>query len=301
MVDSEHSESSSHVASVGPARARGDRTGPSDCTGLLETAPSIQILEGEVLHKRRWPREHGFRYPSFMLQLCWQPTATREPSVDFIAVDRSGLVSFHRADHGQGRTGSLSDWLANRLSEHGLPPDPQRVVLLAFPRMLGYTFKPVSFWFCYAAQHAQPYAIVCEVNNTFGEQHCYVLHRSGDTLPNGLLLSAPKAFHVSPFFAVEGTYCFRFVQQAGRMVARVELHGEPGLLLSTSVSGQVRSDCPRSAAALLRRYPMFTIGVIARIHWQAWLLWRKKIRFFSKPKPPAQPSTAGGPPTQGVS
>ena len=163
--------------------------------------------------------------------------------------------------------------------------------------MLGYTFKPVSFWFCYAAAQEQPYAIVCEVNNTFGEQHSYVLHRSGQGLPDGSLLHAPKAFHVSPFFAVEGHYRFRFLQQSQRMVARVELHGEPGLLLSTSVSGQVSANSPRSAFALLRRYPLFTIGVIARIHWQAWLLWRKKIRFFSKPAPPKQPSTAGGPST----
>jgi hypothetical protein len=34
-------------------------------------------------------------------------------------------------------------------------------------------------------------------------------------------------------------------------------------------------------------YPAFTLGVIARIHWQALKLWRKRVPFFTKPEPPA--------------
>jgi DUF1365 family protein len=31
-----------------------------------------------------------------------------------------------------------------------------------------------------------------------------------------------------------------------------------------------------------------TLGVIARIHWQAWTLWRKRLPFFRKPAPPGE-------------
>jgi hypothetical protein len=31
-----------------------------------------------------------------------------------------------------------------------------------------------------------------------------------------------------------------------------------------------------------------TLGVVARIHWQAAQLWTKRVRFFRKPEPPAQ-------------
>jgi hypothetical protein len=34
------------------------------------------------------------------------------------------------------------------------------------------------------------------------------------------------------------------------------------------------------------RYPAFTVGVVARIHWQAAKLWAKRVPFFAKPSPP---------------
>ena len=43
---------------------------------------------------------------------------------------------------------------------------------------------------------------------------------------------------------------------------------------------------PASIRQALTRYPAMTLGVVARIHWQAFRLWRKRVRFFSKPLPP---------------
>ena len=48
------------------------------------------------------------------------------------------------------------------------------VVLYAFPRMLGYVFNPVSFWVCHDRDGAVR-AVLCEVRNTFGERHNYLL------------------------------------------------------------------------------------------------------------------------------
>jgi DUF1365 family protein len=33
-------------------------------------------------------------------------------------------------------------------------------------------------------------------------------------------------------------------------------------------------------------YPLFTLAVMARIHWQAFKLWRKHVPWFRKPAPP---------------
>ncbi len=80
-----------------------------------------------------------------------------------------------------------------------------------------------------------------EVNNTFGERHCYLL--AGETLGYGRDLQARKVFHVSPFSQVSGGYRFRFMRThtaAGeRCVARIDHEDAEGALLQTSLSGRL--------------------------------------------------------------
>jgi DUF1365 family protein len=129
-------------------------------------------------------------------------------------------------------------------------------------------------------------AIVAEVNNTFGERHCYLLNQPA----YGRELLAPKVFHVSPFCAVQGQYRFRFMRTEGehpRTVARIDHDDVSGPLIQTSVSGELS---PLTRGQLIRafwRYPLLTWGVVFRIHLHALALWLKRVRFFHKPPPPA--------------
>jgi len=93
-------------------------------------------------------------------------------------------------------------------------------------------------------------------------------------------------FHVSPFCAIEGGYRFRFMRTADRTVARIEHDDSLGPLIQTSVSGVLQPATRSAQRSALWRYPLMTLMVMARIHWQAWQLWRKRVRFFSKPTPP---------------
>jgi DUF1365 family protein len=160
--------------------------------------------------------------------------------------------------------------------------------------VLGYVFNPVSFWLCHRADGALR-AVVCEVNNTFGEKHCYLLaHGDGRPLRWGEELVASKAFHVSPFCRVAGRYRFRFMlagaadaSQGDRFIARIDHDDADGPLLLTSIEGRL---APLTDALLVRAfftYPAFTFGVMARIHWQALKLWLKRVPYFRKPAPPA--------------
>ncbi|MES3014710.1 MAG: DUF1365 domain-containing protein, partial [Pseudomonadota bacterium] len=132
-------------------------------------------------------------------------------------------------------------------------------------------------------------AIVVEVNNTFGERHCYLL--DGDDLAFGRELRAAKVFHVSPFCEVAGSYRFRFMRTASRTVARIDHHDAQGALIRTSVSGRLQPLTSARARAAFFGMPLMTLGLIARIHWQALKLWRRRVPFFSKPAPPASFTT----------
>jgi len=203
------------------------------------------------------------------------------------------LLSFHDADHGNGAA-SLLDWIDTLLKGEGVPDADGEVWLQTMPRVLGYVFNPVSFWFCHRADGALR-AIVCDVRNTFGERHFYLLDTGGE-IAYGSELRARKIFHVSPFFPVEGGYRFRFMRAMRRRrddeqhlyLACVDYDDSAGPALQTSVSGTA---APLSDARVARAffcYPLMTLGVVAMIHVHALRLWLKRVPFLSKPAPPQQ-------------
>lgn len=247
-----------------------------------------RLLVGKVMHRRLRPSVNAFVYPVFYVQLPLRNLAAAKCPI--FAIDRGNLLSFHQKDHGPRDGSSLLAWIESLLRERGLPHDGE-IVLQTFPRIFGYVFNPVSFWFCHDA-HGALIAVLVEVNNTFGGRHHYLLHNpAGSPLRDGQELRADKALHVSPFCDVAGGYRFRFHLDRPVALARIAYDDGNGELLLTSISGKPRA---WSAAALLGaflRMPLLTPGVIARIHWQALKLWAKGVPFRgARPSPPLQES-----------
>ena len=251
---------------------------------------------GQVRHTRLRPRRHAFDYGTYFLMLPLRSLALQDHRTagrTALAINRPAALSFHDSDHGDGRSperGGALAWLDETLRAHGVPDATGEVWLHCFPRVLGYAFKPVSFWYCHRIDGSLR-AIVAEVNNTFGERHCYLL----DPAAFGTELTATKAFHVSPFCDVAGRYRFRFMRAQRKdahgeafehTVVRIDHDDALGPLLHTSVSGRLE---PLTAASLRRAlwaYPAMTLMVTARIHWQALQLWWQRAGLRRKPAPP---------------
>ena len=203
--------------------------------------------------------------------------------------NRPAWFSFYDADHGAGGPDALA-WVEALLQREGLADQVDgEIWLQCFPRVLGHSFKPVSFWYC-ERRDGQCVAVLAEVHNTFGERHVYLLQGPG--LDSGGEQIARKVFHVSPFAEVAGQYRFRFQRRGGaqpQWLARVDLwteQGEP--LLQTSLSGRLQTLTPAALRQACRAQPLHSLALVARIHWQALRLWLKRVPWFSKPAPPAQ-------------
>jgi DUF1365 family protein len=245
------------------------------------------MVLGEVMHRRSRPVVNVFTYPAFCLRL----PLSQLPSLPARGLkwNAGGVVSFHDRDHGPRDGSSLDLWVRQLLAAEGVAA-PAEIVLHAFPRMLGYVFNPVSFWVAHNLAGGV-IAVVAEVNNTFGETHLYlVTPAAGGALRSGETLHARKAFHVSPFCRVTGDYAFRFHFAADRWLARIDYFAADGsaALIETHISGRVVEMTKAAVRALPWRYPMFTLGVIARIHWQALKLWARRVPVETKPPPPAE-------------
>jgi DUF1365 family protein len=250
--------------------------------------PAARLFMGQVMHRRLRPVVNRFVYP---VCFCLLPLSALEASANrLFSINRFNLLSFHYADHGARDGSHPLAWIRSLLAQSGLHADGE-IWLQCFPRMLGFVFNPVSFWFCHAADGTLV-AVLAEVSNTFGQRHRYLLaHDDSRALAEGETLQAAKTFHVSPFLAVQGHYRFRFYSRSVNnapfwRLARIEHADAAGDLLHTALSGQAAA---LDAAGVLRaalRYPFMTLLIVLRIHWQALKLWCKGAPFFRQPPSP---------------
>ncbi|MFM0250066.1 DUF1365 domain-containing protein [Paraburkholderia sediminicola] len=252
--------------------------------------PAAWLLTGQVMHERLRPKHHRFAYPVFYVR-C---DLDRLTSLDsgWFGIDRWRPLSLHTRDHGPRDGSDLASWMRAQLSVAGIEQADGKIWLQAFPRVFGYAFNPVSFWFCHDRDgHLR--ALLAEVRNTFGDRHSYLLSAAGNApITVDTALTCRKVLHVSPFCRVEGRYEFRVRETPNRASVSIDYEDLDGLLIRTALGGRLKPLTRSRALAALIRQPLLTVGVVARIHWQALRLAIKKAPFYGKNPAPGRTADA---------
>lgn len=236
------------------------------------------LYETDVLHRRLWPKQHEFVYRYFVFALDLDEIAERAPGDWLLGINRFGLYSLMDADHfGAEGQGGLRSRAEGYLREHGVRESPGRILLVTNARFLGYTFNPISIWFCEAAD-GNPLGAIAEVGNTFGELKPYFVPPG----ERGFQLRTVKEFYVSPFSDLDWEFDFRFAAPGERLGVWIDVYRRGEKALVSSFSGRKVS---LSSSSLLRqtgKFPFVTLRVIGLIHWQALRLWWKRVPYHRK-------------------
>jgi uncharacterized protein len=240
---------------------------------------------GTVVHHRLRPRRHALGYRIFTLLLDLDEIPALSTRLRLFAHNRFNLFSFCDRDHGPRRDGPLRPYVEAQLARAGIALPGGAIRLLCYPRVLGYVFNPLSIYFCHHRDGSLR-AIIYEVSNTFGEQHSYLIPVSAT--PGDIVRQAcAKEFYVSPFIAVAGSYAFRLTAPAERLAVHIRHADREGPILDASLEGKRAELSDAALAGAFLRYPLMTLKVIAGIHWEALLLWRKGLQPLPHPPPPA--------------
>jgi DUF1365 family protein len=248
-----------------------------------EASAPASLYFGDVMHARLKPVPHRFSYRVMSLLIDLDRLDEADRQCQLFGVNRAALYSFHEADHGERDGSSLRAYAQARASEHGISLTGGRVWLLCYPRLLGYTFNPLSIYFCYNANGALA-LIIYEVRNTFGEIHSYVLPVGpGEVTAAELRQEQDKLFYVSPFVTMATRYRFRISPPGEGVRLRILEVDAEGPLLAATFSGRRRA---LSTRALLRAFvtlPFLTLKIVGAIHWEALRLWLKGVKLVPRP------------------
>lgn len=246
-----------------------------------------RLYLSQVMHQRFFPVQYRFTYRVFSLLLDLQQLDACTSKLRLLSLDRFNFLSFYRRDHGPRDGSSLTGWAEQLLAQQHIDLHGGKILLLCFPRLLGYAFNPLSIWYCHH-QDGSLRAVICEVNNTFGEHHFYLLHQQGGAMAWPARADMEKRFHVSPLIDMQARYRFKLSEPDDRLAVSIQEYQAGKLMLIAAQSGEMRPLDDRQLLRALLRTPLLSLKVIAAIHWQALKIWLRGAPFYHKPEPPKE-------------
>ena len=237
------------------------------------------IYNGKVIHKRFKPKEHFFKYSVFSLLIDLSELNQLDKEIKFFSFNKFNLISFYEKDHGSRDGSSLVAWVKKNLEANNIHFKDIKIKLLCYPRIFGYVFNPLSVFFIYNSNE-KLISILYEVKNTFGEQHTYIFKVDDDL--KLFQHNCSKKFHVSPFIEMDCKYYFRILKPEDKMSVIIDQYQANEKILYASQDGKRVDFNSKELLKSYLKHPLMTFKIISAIHFEAFKLWTKGIKFIKK-------------------
>ena len=241
-------------------------------------SPAAWLYAGRVVHVRHTPFRHSFDYRVWMMAVDLDRVDEVAAGSRLFSHNRTGLISLVDRDHGNRDGTPLRRYVEAALARADLPP-AARIVFVFMPRLLGYAFNPIGFYFCFDTG-GRLFAVLHQVKNTFGGQIGYIMPVSGD---RPILQTAPKRMHVSPFFDCQGGYRFALTPPGESLNVTIHYGMEEQPRMTAALALRARPFSSRSLLRLLAQMPFAPMKVMIAIHWQALKLFLAGAVFHRAP------------------
>ena len=237
------------------------------------------IYTGSVIHKRFKPKIQSFNYKVFSLLIDLSEIDLLNKNLKIFSHNKFNIISFFNKDHGPRDGSSLKNWVVNNLKINNIQTNDIQIKILCYPRIFGYVFNPLSVFYIYD-KNSDLISVLYEVKNTFGEQHTYIFKiKKEDNLIQHV---CKKKFHVSPFIQMNCVYFFRLLKPSNKISVIIDVQDPKGKILYASQDG-IKSEL--NNYNLIKSYlqhPLMTFKIIMAIHFEAFKLWAKGIKFIKK-------------------
>ncbi|MEI7713757.1 MAG: DUF1365 family protein [Rhodospirillales bacterium] len=249
------------------------------------------LYRGIVVHQRVRPRRHRLRYALSWMLFDLDELPELHRSLRFFSYNGRNLLGFRDSDHLDGSNRPLRMQIEAILTQAGLAPDGGRIGVLCMPRVLGSVFNPIAVWFCHRRDGSLS-AMLYEVNNTFGQRHCYLIPTpNNDPAATTVRQRCDKQFYVSPFMPMDMIYDFNVTLPGEIASVVVNASDSDGLTIATSFVGHRRAPTDTALLGIVLRHGILALKIVAAIHWEAAKLLLKGMRIQPRPAPPVRTVT----------
>lgn len=236
------------------------------------------------MHSRLEPKVHRFHYNVFMFYVDLDELDTLGKKHFMFSRNKFNFFTFRDSEHlhlpaeNPDKSKSTKQHILEFLTANGIHNADGRIMLLTNMSVLGYNFNPVSFYICHD-KNGSPVCCIVEVSNTYREMKTYLISEFVD---GKFTLNTTKYFYVSPFIDHDANFEFVVGIPDEKLHIRIDDIKEDRRFFISTLTGKKKTFSGANLFWYFLRFPIIPLQVMFLIHWNALLLWFKKIPYHKK-------------------